>query len=85
MVRHSKKVSGKQLHFLFQLGIKGLDFCFRFLLQIYRMRSPQLPVGLGARALGSRAASPPGFGAFALLDDPGLTQFRGLGFKGLRV
>ena len=25
------------------------------------------------------------FGAFALLDGPGLTQFRGLGFKGLRV
>ena len=28
------------------------------------------------RALGSRAASPAGFGAFALLDGPGLTQFR---------
>ena len=28
------------------------------------------------RALGSRAALPAGFGAFALLDGPGLTQFR---------
>ena len=27
-------------------------------------------------ALGFRAASPAGFGAFALLDGPGLTQFR---------
>ena len=33
------------------------------------------------RALGSRAASPAGFGAFALLDGPGLTQFRGLGCR----
>ena len=35
------------------------------------------------RALGSRAASPASFGAFALLDGPGLTQFRvqGLGFR----
>ena len=32
------------------------------------------------RALGSRAASPAGFGAFALLDGPGLTQFRVLGY-----
>ena len=47
-------------------------------------RSPQLPVGLGALSpaggLGSRAASPAGFGAFALLDGPGLTQ--GLGVWG---
>ena len=39
--------------------------------------------GSSRRALGSRAASPAGFGAFALLDGPGLTQFRvwGLGFR----
>ena len=35
------------------------------------------------RALGSRAASPVGFGAFALLDGPGLTQFRVGGSGGL--
>ena len=38
------------------------------------------PAGLTAQptliVLGSRAASPAGFGAFALLDGPGLTQFR---------
>ena len=38
VVRHSKKVSGKQLHFLFFffVGFKGLDFCFRCLLQSWQ-------------------------------------------------
>ena len=40
----------------------------------------QLDLGLQAgarrRALSSRVASPAGFGALALLDGPGLTQFR---------
>ena len=43
-------------------------------------RSPQLPAGLELcrppEGFGLRAASPAGFGAFALLDGPGLTQFR---------
>ena len=35
------------------------------------------------KALGSRAASPAGFGPFSLLDGPGLTQFKSLGLQGL--
>ena len=49
-------------------------------------RSPQLPVGLGAPSpaggRSSGATSPAGFGANALLNGLGLTQFRGFGSIG---
>ena len=58
---------------LFASGLSGIP------------RSPQLPAGL--ELCRHRAASPAGFGVFALLDGPGLTQFRVLGFRvqGFRV
>ena len=76
-----REASGKGLRGPLKRAIWGLVHCLGCLVLAGLTAQPTAACGTGSsvarrRALGSRAASPVGFGAFALLDGAGLTQFR---------